>query len=258
MTTVVILSISSDIGLYLAKRYLQDGFRVIGIYRSYGRLSEINKSPDCRLFHCDISDNGSVKNFLKDFKKLKIHWNLFISCVGDLRPYGDFFQVDFDAWSDSIHINSIEQLRIIHGLYPLRWKKSNPSVVFFAGGGVNNPVPRLSAYVASKIMLMKMCELLDAENDDLNVFIVGPGFIRTKIHKLIKTNIAKGKKETKMEDVYEGIRWLTSQDKNIVGGRNFSIAYDSLNSDIAREALAGELVKDKNMYKLRRHRNDKR
>jgi len=251
--TVIILSVSSDIGMYLAKRYLRNGYQIVGTYRSYGKLSEIDNLPDCRLFHCDISDKKSVKKFLKDFKKLRIHWNLFISCVGNLKPYGDFFKTDFDAWGNSVRVNSIEQLRVAHGLYPLRNKNAHPSIVFFAGGGVNNAVSHLSAYVVSKIMLIKMCELLDAENPDLKAFIIGPGYIKTKIHDLIKMDVTKGKKETKLIDVYNGIRWLTSQDKKVVGGRNFSIAFDPLfhgNEYI----LVKELLEDPNMYKLRRYK----
>ena len=33
-----------------------------------------------------------------------------------------------------------------------------------------------------------MCELLDDENKDLNVFIVGPGWVKTKIHNQVLDN----------------------------------------------------------------------
>ena len=68
-------------------------------------------------------------------------------------------------------------------MYPYRRRERMSNVVFFAGGGTNSPLPDLSAYAASKIFLMKMCELLDDENEDLNVFIVGPGWVKTKIHE---------------------------------------------------------------------------
>ncbi|MFH2018969.1 MAG: SDR family oxidoreductase [bacterium] len=252
---IVILSASSDIGLYLAKRYLQDGYLVIGTYRLWGGLSDIEASSNCRLFHCDISDKKSIQDFLRDFGNSKINWDVFISCVGDLRPYGNFFGTNFDTWSDSARVNSIEQLRVVHALYPLRNKQTISSIVFFAGGGVNSAPNGLSSYTASKIMLIKMCELLDAENPDLKAFIIGPGYIKTKIHDLIKADIAKGKKETNLADVYSGIRWLTAQDKQIVGGRNFSIAHDPL-FGVDACMLARELVEDSDMYKLRRHGND--
>ena len=52
-----------------------------------------------------------------------------------------------------------------------------------AGGGTNNPFTNYSAYCVSKIALFKMCELLDDEYKNINTFIIGPGFTKTKTHK---------------------------------------------------------------------------
>lgn len=256
---VVILSVSSDIGFYLAKKYLQDGYRVIGTYRYYHRklAKELESLPDCALFFCDVSEKAGITRFLCELKKYEIRWDIFISCVGNIRPYSNFFETDFDTWSNSVHINLIEQLRVTHALYPLRNKKIIPSIIFFAGGGVNSAPVGLSAYTASKIMLIKMCELLDAENPDIKTFIVGPGYIKTKIHDSIRENITRGKKETNLAGVYNGIRWLTAQDKQVVGGRNFSIAHDSL-FGVDACALARELIENPEMYKLRRCGNIRR
>lgn len=267
---VVILSGSSDIGLELAKRYLKDGYQVVGTYRSYGRLSEIDKSPFCKLIYCDISKKESIIKFINQYKKLKVKWQTFISCVGDLRPLTGFFESDFDVWSRSIHVNAIEQLRVLHDLYQYRDRKNICNAVFFAGGGVNKSVVNFSAYTISKIMLIKMCEYLDEENNDLNVFIVGPGWTKTKIHQLIINDphvskekyeqtkqFLKNKKGTNIRRIYENIRWLCSEGKRTAGGRNFSIAYDRLDKK-DRVKLAQELIKDPDMYKLRRYRNDYR
>ncbi len=52
-----------------------------------------------------------------------------------------------------------------------------------AGGGTNNPFTNYSAYCVAKIALIKMTELLDDEEKKLNIFIIGPGFVRTRIHR---------------------------------------------------------------------------
>lgn len=267
---VVILSISSDIGLELAKKYLTDGYQVVGTYRSFDCLSEIEKSPFCKLIYCDISKEESIKEFIHQFRKLKVQWQTFISCVGDLRPLTGFFESDFAIWSRSIHTNAIEQLRVLHDLYQYRDKKKICNTVFFAGGGVNKPVVNFSAYTIAKIMLVKMCEYLDAENKDINIFIVGPGWTKTKIHKLIindplvskikyreTVQFSKHGKGTDIKKIYESIRWLCSQGKKVAGGRNFSIVYDRLDKK-GRIKLAQELIRDPDMYKLRRYRNEYR
>lgn len=264
---IVILSISSDIGFYLGKKYLTDGNRVIGTYRNYGKLSKLGSFSSCSLIKCDLTNKKSIHEFIERFKKLNIVWDTFISCVGDLRPLKPFFKGDFEEWEASVEVNSLLQMQILHSLYPFRNIKGS-QVVFFAGGGVNKAVFSMSAYTISKIMLIKMCEFLDAENDDMSIFIVGPGWVKTKIHDAVLKNVdvsrvkynetvkrLKGKDDVSLQKIYKYIRWLTSQDKKTVSGRNFSLAYDPLDEK-GRNILANELLKDKDMYKLRRFKTD--
>jgi len=113
-----------------------------------------------------------------------------------------------------------------------------------------------------------MCEFIDAENKDVNIFIVGPGWTKTKMHYLILSDkdISKEKyKETmdflekrdgtSLKDIYDCIRWLSRQGKKVASGRNFSIVHDPWKGR-RRRRLVNELRADGDMYKLRRYKND--
>ena len=265
--TIIILSISSDIGLYMAKEYLAQGHRVIGTYRTKKHISPLINVKNCQLFDCDFSKPTSVKKFCQSMKKQKITWDTFVSCVGYLLPAQPFFECNADDWIGNIHINALEQLRVLHSLYPLRNKKAISDVVFFAGGGANNAVVDITAYAISKIILTKMTEYLDAENADLNVFIVGPGWTKTKIHKQVlgarKVALKKfnetqdfmtNKQGTSLEEIFECIEWLRSEGKALSGGRTFSVVYDPWRKQ-TRAQLVKALKTDTGMYKLRRHGN---
>ncbi|MBL8012355.1 MAG: SDR family oxidoreductase [Candidatus Omnitrophica bacterium] len=265
--TIIILSISSDIGLYMAKEYLAQGHRVIGTYRTKKHISPLINVKNCQLFDCDFSKPTSVKKFCQSMKKQKITWDTFVSCVGYLLPAQPFFECNADDWIGNIHINALEQLRVLHSLYPLRNKKAISDVVFFAGGGANNAVVDITAYAISKIILTKMTEYLDAENADLNVFIVGPGWTKTKIHKQVlgarKVALKKfnetqdfmtNKQGTSLEEIFECIEWLRSEGRSLSGGRNFSVVYDPWRMK-TRSQLVKALKADDGMYKLRRHGN---
>jgi len=265
MRTVIILSISSDIGMALARRYLKDGYRVIGTYRNLSeKILDLKNEKSCILLKCDIKESNQVKKLFSKLKKLKISWNTFISCVGEPRPLTPFFSTDFDNWRNSFELNSVYQLRVLHALYPLKGK-GIVNVVFFAGGGINKTVIDFSAYTLGKIALVKMCEYLDAEEKNLNIFTVGPGWTRTKTHELIikDPKISQEKKQQTLEFlksgkgtdinyIYECIRWLSDAGKPIVSGRNFALAHDPLQKG-KRENLAKRLKGDNNMYKLRRY-----
>ena len=110
-----------------------------------------------------------------------------------------------------------------------------------------------------------MCELIDDEAEDVNIFILGPGFVKTKTH--FETLKAGAKAEsnlervrqfmeskdsgTKFEDIYKCLLWAKSIGRQVVGGRNLSVVHDKWGT----EMLANELMHDSNMYKLRRFRN---
>lgn len=254
---VFILSVSSDIGHALALEYLNDGYEVVGTYRNIESVNDLSKQPRIKLLYCDIASPESIQSMITDYGNLSKPWDIFISSVGTLEPIGPFFSADFDEWEEAITVNSLAQLRVLRELWPYRRQGQICHAAFFAGGGTNNSFPNHSAYAASKVFLIKMCELLDSENPLINVFIIGPGFIPTKIHRFQHTIdfLPSRQKGTAYKDIYDCINWCIAQGKNVAGGRNFSVVHDSWRED-AR--LVEQLQRDKNKFKLRRFRNEEK
>lgn len=265
---IFILGVSSDIGFRLAQDFNAEGGKVFGTYRQNEFPMSVSDVAGLTLFNCDITDKKSIHSTKEKFQKLACPWDTFISCIGTMEPIGNFFECDYDEWENSVITNSLAQLRFLHNLYPLRQKKKISNVVFFAGGGTNNPFKNYSAYCISKIMLIKMCELIDDEYDDINVFIIGPGWVRTKMHnQTLKNSLSAGEnyektvefinssyEGTSSDDIYHCIKWCIAQGKNIAGGRNFSVVHDHWKD--ASMDLAEQLQRDGHMYKLRRYKND--
>lgn len=264
---VFILSVSSDIGHALALKFLSDGYGVVGTFRDRQSIIDLTGKPGLKLIRCDVSSRGSIGLMIDAYKTFCQPWDTFISCVGTLEPIGPFLSHDFYSWEKSLTVNSIAQLGVLHGIYPYRRQGHVLNVVFFAGGGSNSPFKNYSAYAASKVLLIKMCELLDDEYEDLNPFIIGPGFRKTKIHRQTFNNPVGAEKnlnrtyglfeldqsDSSFDDIYCFIQWAVMQGKKVVGGRNFSVVHDRWWQD----ARLVELLKgDKNKFKLRRFRNE--
>jgi NAD(P)-dependent dehydrogenase (short-subunit alcohol dehydrogenase family) len=263
--TVIIISISSDIGRFLAQQYSIRGWKVIGTYRQKKNLKGLDV-PQADVFQVDVTDKRQIGKFVAHLKRRKIRFDRVVCLTGSLRPARDFFDCDFDQWQDSVTANCLGPLRLVHGLYPLASKAAR--VVFFAGGGANGRSKHLSAYAISKIMLTKMTEFLDAEYPGLHVSIIGPGWTLTKIHQdVLKDAKASASKRrqtahdlkhrtsTSLEDIDSCIEWVCRQPKKLTSGRNFSVVYDPWRGD-KRQKLAAALAQDINMYKLRRNGND--
>lgn len=262
--TVVIIAITSDIGKVLAKCYFAHGYRVIGTYRTKPESNTLVNLSGCELFYCDIADKKSITSFQKVVKRKFANWDTFISCVGEPRPLKSFFQSNFEEWRQSLDINAIEQLRMLHGLYDIRNKETTCNVIFFSAGGVDLPVANFSAYTVSKILLSKMCEYVDFENNDINIFSVNPGWTKTKIHNLILASVDRStqkykqtleflhhKKSTKIEHIFDFIQMLTKLGKKVSSGRSFLIRTDF--AYLLTKKSSQLLIDDPNIFKLRRY-----
>jgi NADP-dependent 3-hydroxy acid dehydrogenase YdfG len=251
MKHAVISGITADIGVALAERLIADGWRLTGLGRKLERLGDI----DAELIDVSFDDSVQLASACSRIEP----WDLFISCVGTMLPIGPFFSSDFDQWQNTIELNSLAQLRVLHLLWENR--KPHPDVMFLAGGGTNNPMPNYSAYCVSKIFLIKMVELLADEEFEGNFFINGPGFTRTKIHEETLNageNAGPGLKKTQeflesdegtsMDDIYQHMLWCMKH-RSVATGRNFSTVHDPWRDG---SLLADRLANNLDAFRLRR------
>jgi NADP-dependent 3-hydroxy acid dehydrogenase YdfG len=260
---LIILSASSDIGEFLTKHYLSQSVEVIGTFKTESQRIKSLADSGAILFPVDISVPEQVNNFITKLIKLNFEWDTLISAPGLLEPIGPFFGLDYEKWEQSVLVNSLSQLRVLHGLYPLRNKKTQSKVLFFAGGGTNGPFDNYSAYCLGKLALLKMTELLDSEYVDLKTSIIGTGWVNTKIHQqtldagvMAGVNFQRTKhfmekasaNSATLSDVLECINWCLGSPKEAVGGRNFSLVHD----DWRNPAFIKKLIANPEIHKLRR------
>lgn len=265
MTKSIIISVSSDIGEAIADDWIQKGESVVGTYRSKDKNYQDLQTKNLDLVFLDALDKSSISQATKHIAQQYDGWDKLVLCPASIEPIGRFEDIDFDLFEESILLNFTAQMRILHSLLPSRNKTKMPTVIFFAGGGTNNATLNYSAYTISKIATIKMTELLDAEFEDVKFIIYGPGWVKTKIHdatlshpKASEANYEKtleklaGDSCTSYEDIIDALNWGISCDKEVISGRNISIVDDKW----ATTELENELRDDKNMYKLRRNKND--
>jgi len=269
-TINVVISVGSDIGTALVKSWNPDAVDIFGVCRRVNNeIESFRTSHDLKVLEIDLYDTENLQQNLKLLLNEVPYWDNLVFATGTQEPIGDFIDLDFESWRIGFDINFTSQLRILHSLLPKRNLKIQgkfPTVLFFAGGGTNGSVVHYSSYTVAKIGLIKMCELLTSEIDDTKFSIVGPGWVKTKIHQptlndlgvFTKENHSKtikmleGNDCTPMEDVVASCNWVLETNSRNLSGRNFS----SLNDRWGTSDLFDALASDPNMYKLRRHGND--
>ena len=263
---VFIAAVSSDIGQHLAMQYRQMGCRVVGTHRPRTDVSALHRLDEVELLRCDVTDSASIAAAAGSFASLGAPWDLFISAVGDLTPIGGFFDLDRNDWGQSVHLNGVGQLQLLHALYPYGTAERPKQVAFLVGGGINGPFTNYSAYCLGKTLLVKMCELLDDEYDDVHAIAVGTGWVDTKIHRQTiaagskagvnyqrtRAFLDSGEPGTSPREIVDCMEWCFAQGRAATGGRNFSVVHDAWRKG---DGLAALLRADRNKYKLRRHGN---
>lgn len=264
--SAIVISASSDIGASMCRTWRSRGWTVYGTYRTPSAAVDELRAIGVRLVECDMQSVNSVQEACAELRQLCPSWDVLVLCPGTLQPVGLFAECCFDEWEASIKTNFTGTLRVVHSLLPARRHSDGlgPCVLFFAGGGTNSAPVRFSAYTVSKIALIKMTELLDAEIPDTRFAILGPGWVRTKIHEetlhsggraghaLTETRRRLAADDmTPMERVVACCDWVIESPGDVVGGRNFSVVHDPWGT----AELSRKLVEDSGWFKLRRNGN---
>ena len=256
---IVILGISSDIGRNLALKFFEKEYEIVGTYNSKGK---IKKKEFKNYSLVKINASKISKQNLKILKKKCNNWDTVISCFGILTPIGKIFDLNIKNIKQNFDVNFFSNLQILKEISKIRKKKSN--IFLFSGSGSNSPAPGLSSYTLSKLLLIKLSELLSDEYKDINCTTIGPGYINTKIHKQLIKNKNKAKdaynkylslkiKNEQNSDSYNNLFDLIYQcikNPKISRGRNFSCNYDKWRNNFSK--IKKNIISNSNLFKLRR------
>ncbi|MFZ3053687.1 MAG: SDR family NAD(P)-dependent oxidoreductase [Sulfuricurvum sp.] len=264
MKNAIVFSVSSGIGYSLCLKLIQEGYSVFGTYKTFSDDVQNLKELGVNLYQSDLLIDVELDKTIKFIKEDVKTWDALFILQATMNPIGKLLDIDMQQWEESIKLNFVNQIKIIHLLLDNRTKRAVPTIITFAGGGTNSGVSKFSAYTISKISLIKMMELLYEEYPDTKFVCVGPGWVKTKIHNetiQAKGNAVEAYTETMKhldEDNFTDINkvvdclfWIVNANKEHVSGRNFSVAFDDWGSDF----LNHELKNNCNMYKLRREGN---
>jgi len=257
----IIISGSSDIGSAIIKDLSKKNHKIIYTYNS----KQVSKFKNLQSLKLDISSRRKINEFSEN--KILNNWDNLVVLSATQNPIGLFKEVNDEDWANSIDLNFTNQMYLIKKLLSKRSKNKNNinNIILWAGTGSNSAPKYYSAYTISKVAQTKMTELLDKEFQDIKVSIIGPGWVKTKIHKqtiqagkLARENYKntierfKTNKFNPMKDVVNCFNKIISFKKKTAGGRNFSVQFDQWrNKDLEKI-----LDNDDNIYKLRRDFND--
>jgi NAD(P)-dependent dehydrogenase (short-subunit alcohol dehydrogenase family) len=132
---------------------------------------------------CDVSNEGEVHQLvsaaLAEFPDLQI----LVNNAGVYGPMGPIEAVDWQAWTRAMEINVYGSILTCRALLPHFRRQRYGKIIQLSGGGATNPLPRVTAYAASKAAIVRFAESLALEVKDAGIDVnsVAPGALNTRL-----------------------------------------------------------------------------
>jgi NAD(P)-dependent dehydrogenase (short-subunit alcohol dehydrogenase family) len=131
----------------------------------------------------DVSQQADVERVVGQAIEALGEVQILVNNAGIYGPLGRIEDIDWSEWARAIEINLLGSVLMCRAILPHFRSKHYGKVVQLSGGGATNPLPRISAYAASKAAVVRFAESLAEEvrDDHIDVNSIAPGALNTRL-----------------------------------------------------------------------------
>jgi NAD(P)-dependent dehydrogenase (short-subunit alcohol dehydrogenase family) len=132
---------------------------------------------------CDVAREEQVASLLDRAAEALPGIDALVNCAGVYGPKGRSEEVGWADWVRAIEINLFGSVLLCRKVVPWLRRRGAGKIVLLAGGGATAPMPRISAYAASKAAVVRFAETLALElaPDHIDVNCLAPGALNTRM-----------------------------------------------------------------------------
>src|SRR3989344_979705 len=202
---IIVTGGSRGIGLAVAKAFFAEGYSVLIVSRNKREFiraqKEMKREGQCSVVAADVSRKS-------DRSKIRAHimrkWggsaDVLVNAAGIYGPIGRLEENNLDMWEETIRVNLFGTVGMCALVVPFMKKQTHGRIINFSGGG-EGPLPRFTAYSASKGAIVRFTESLAEEVKSFGITVnaITPGGVNTKF---LEEVLAAGPKKAG-EDFYE-------------------------------------------------------
>ncbi len=186
MKTAFITGATSGLGEEFARRYAEQGYRLILTGRRTQRLISLKEELgcECRIITADIADEEQCKKLLSDISGEKI--DVFINNAG-FGTAGSFLETDLEKELSMIKVNDIAMHILLKGVLKMMHEQGRGSILNVASSaGILPGGPFMATYYASKAYVVSITRAIARELKELgsNVYVacLCPGPVDTEFN----------------------------------------------------------------------------
>jgi NAD(P)-dependent dehydrogenase (short-subunit alcohol dehydrogenase family) len=189
--TAIITGGSQGLGLAIAHAYVAAGASILLCARDAEALNTARNeliaraSPE-QIIQTEIADVSrleDVEHLMATALRIFSRVHILVNNAGIYGPKGLIEDVDWSAWVKAIEVNLFGSVLLCRAVLPHFKAHHYGKIVQLSGGGATNPLPRISAYAASKAAIVRFAETLAEEvrEDNIDVNAIAPGPLNTRL-----------------------------------------------------------------------------
>jgi 3-oxoacyl-[acyl-carrier protein] reductase len=182
---------SHGLGLEIARAFVTAGARVVVCARNTEALDRARADLESVAAHADavatiaadVSDPESVERLVAFAVERFSQIHVLVNNAGVYGPKGLVEEVSWDEWEHAVRVNLFGSVLCSRAVLPHFRANGYGKIVQLSGGGATSPLPRLSAYAASKAAVVRFAETLAEElrGTGTDVNAVAPGALNTRL-----------------------------------------------------------------------------
>lgn len=182
---------SRGLGQAIASAFLDQGASVLIAARDPLRLQEAagelapHVAPGRRLLSvaADISTPAGCDRLMEAAAPLLPELDILVCNAGVFGAIGRLEDTAWEEWVEAVQVNLLGAVLMCRAVVPLLRRRRHGKIICVSGGGATTPLPRFSAYAASKAGLVRFAETLAHElrDDHVDVNALAPGLLQTRM-----------------------------------------------------------------------------
>lgn len=189
--SALITGSNQGLGRAIAEEYLRQGASVALCARNTTLLAETAAAlgplagPGQKIVTrpCDISRKDQVEALVAWAIAELPNLDILVNSAGVQGSKGLLEDNDWDEWLATIQINLLGAVLLFRSMVPHLKKLGGGKLIQISGGGATAPMPRLSAYAASKAGVVRFVETAAVElaPAHIDVNAIAPGALNTRM-----------------------------------------------------------------------------